>query len=233
MKRYCFIGLVLFISLLLSCKMKSSYFVKPFFDLHNKYVGDSIFVNGAISKIIFKDTTYEIDSIVFYRYSDLPAVIKSIKTFKKGKNIFENIEFYKTGRIKKYSFIDEDDSNYYYERLYHESGVLVKINGKIFFQGFIIDTTSKGSVMKIGSQIEYRIFYPNPPDCKTRIYIKNDDGTCYDVFRKSEFLDYLQTVFSTNSELGNFKVTVALDQDDKSMDTTITYQKSLIFKVVP
>ena len=94
----------------------------------------------------------------------------------------------------------------------HENGVLIKINGYLFFQGFIIDTTSKNLDIKKGSTINYRIYYPNPPDCISSIYIKNDDGSTYDVFKKSSFLNFLQTTYQDNSTIGTYKINIMLEQ---------------------
>jgi hypothetical protein len=233
MKKYYFIITITFVNLLLSCNDEAGYVSRPIFDIHKKYIGDSIFVNHAIMKIIFIDTSYEIDSIVFSRYDNSSKSLKSIKTFKGGNNIFENIDYYENGNIKQYSFIDEDNGNYYYERQYHDSGPLIKIRGNIFFQGYIVDTVSKNLDVKVGSTVDYRIYYPNPPDCNVKIYIKNEDGTVYDVFGKSNFLNFMQTVYKDNNKLGNFKVTVLLELKDNSMDTTINYSHSFVYKVIP
>ena len=159
--------------------------------------------------------------------------MKSLKTFKGGKNIFENIDYYENGNIKKYSFIDEDNSNYYYERLYHSSGALMKINGYLFFQGYIIDTVSKNLDIKKGTIMSYRIYYPNPPDCSAKIYIANDDGKLYDVFKKSNFINFLQTVYQDNNEIGTFKVNILLELKENNLDTIARYTHGLLYTVKP
>lgn len=229
-----FIAAISFFTILFySCKEQDKYIKKPFYDLAKKHIGDSVFINGVVRKILFIDTTYEIDSIIFNRYSNANHNLRSIQTFKGGKYVFENIEYHENGNIKKYSFFDEDNPNYYYERLYYDNGVLVKITGHLFFQGFIVDTASKNLDIKKGSTIDYRIYYPNPPDCISRIYIKNDDGSIYDVFKKSSFLNFLQTTYQDNNTVGTYKVNIMLEQKDKSMDTTIMYNSSVIFNVIP
>ena len=216
----------------IACKEKKKYSKKPFYDLQKKYLGDSIFLNGAIKKIAFIDTSYEIDSIVFNWYTNQSNTLKSVLTYKNGKNIFENIEYHENGNIKKYSFNDEDNPNYYYERFYNHDGVLEKIKGYLFFQGFIIDTTSKDQNIKKGSTINYRIYYPNPPDCISSLYIKNNDGTIYNVFKKSTFINFLQTVYQDNNTVGTYKTNIVLEQKNKNIDTVISYNNEFIFKVV-
>lgn len=218
--------------MLLSCRQKERYIQSPFYDMNKKQIGDSIFLNDSITKIVFIDTTYEIDSIIFNRYPTSMRNLRSIQTFKRGRKIFENIEYYQNGNIQKYLFIDEENPNYYYERLYQVNGSLIKISGYLFFQGFIIDTASNSLAVKKGSTISYRIYYPNPPDCISRIYVKNDDGSIFDVFKKSPFLNFLQTVSQSNSSLGTFKVNITLEQHDKSLDTTVFYNKAVIYKVI-
>ena len=232
MKKYnCieFASIILFI--FFSCNKKNEQTKAPFYDSNMKHIGDSIFDNKILSKINFTDTTYEIDSIVFKTNKGFKNRLVSINTYKNGKLIFENIEFYENGNIKKYLFIDEDNSNYYYERLYNKEGKFSTSAGCLFFQGYIIDSSSKSMDIRKGTTITYRIYYPNPPDCKTDIYIKNDDGSVYDVFNKSKFINFLQTVAQDNNELGTFKVNVQLKQ--KSDDTIIFYSKDVIFNVIP
>ena len=223
---------ILFLTFLFACKEKDRYTKKPFYNSHKQYVGDSIFINDYINKIVFIDSSYDIDSVVFNWYVNTHK-IKSMQTFRGGKNVYENKEYYENGNIKKYLFIDEDSSNYYYERLYNLNGHLEKVIGYLFFQGYIIDTTSKNIDIKKGATIQYLIYYPNPPDCATRIFIKSDDGTIYDVFSKSNFLDFLQTVYQDIPRAGTYKVNVALEQKDLSRDTIINYSKAAIFNVVP
>jgi hypothetical protein len=230
MNKYYF-AIVLSTTLFASCKEEIRYGKVPFFDSCKKYIGDSIFENSRLVRLTFIDTSYEIDSIVFSRYNNSSNTLKSVHTYKKGKPVFENIEYYQNGVVKKYSFIDEDNPNYYYERLYHDNGALIKINGYLFFQGFIVDTASKNLNIKVGSTINYRIYYPNPPDCVSHIYIKNDDGSMYDVFKKSIFMNFLQTTYQDNSTEGVYKVNVMLEQKDKSMDTTVYYNRPFIYQV--
>lgn len=232
MKNNFFTKLLLFIALFTSCGKENSYFTKPFFDAKGKHIGDSVFIDNVVNKIVFIDSSYILDSIVFSRYNNPSNSLKSIESYNDGKRIFENIDYYENGNIKKYSFIDEDNSNYFYERLYHSSGALLKVNGYLFFQGYIIDTASKNSDIKKGSTINYRIYYPNPPDCNVKVYIKNDDGTVYNVFSKSKFLNFLQTAYQDNNELGTYKANIFIELKENSIDTIVRYNHEFIYKVV-
>jgi hypothetical protein len=217
--------------LLESCK--ENYTQKSFFDTKGNYLGDSIFVNNRIMKIVFTDSSFEIDSIVFRRYNNTKHSLQSKNTFKKNKTIFENINYYENGNIAQYLFINDDNENDYYERLYSDDGIIRYTKGYPFFKGFIIDTVSpKGMDIKRGVTICYRIYYANPPDCETKIYIKYDDGAIYDVFKKSKVVDFLQTVYQDNDEIGIYKVNVFLELKEKNTDTTLKYNKDVIFRVI-
>lgn len=230
MKHY-FIVIISFV-VFVSCKSGKNDFIKPFFDFQNKHIGDSIFVKDSIKKIVFIDSSYIIDSIVFNRYDNPKRSLKSLRTFKDGRTIFENIDYYENGIIEKYSFIDEDDSTYLYERLYHNSGLLLKVNGNLFFQGYTTNINTQNLEVKKNSTIDYKIFYPNPPDCTVNLYLKADNGSLYQVFKKSHFLNFLQTGSNNANEIGTFKVNVLLVLKEHSIDTTVHYNHELIYKVV-
>ena len=206
---------------------------KPFYDSKGAHVGDSLFINKLIKKIIFIDTSYTIDSIIFNRYENSENTLKNIRTFRKEKNIFENIDYFENGNIKKYSFIDEDNKNYFYERLYNDSGKIKSINGYLFFQGYVTNINTENLEIKKGQSIDYKIYYPNPPDCNVKIYIKYDDGTKFNVFKKSPFINFLQTVSNDNTELGTYKVNILLELMGKNKnDSIIQYNHELFYKVV-
>jgi hypothetical protein len=57
-----------------ACDGKKLDFEKPLFDSDGKHIGDSCFLGGMIRKIVFVDTTYSIDSVVFSRYDRLKMV---------------------------------------------------------------------------------------------------------------------------------------------------------------
>jgi hypothetical protein len=217
---------------ILSCNGTPTYFSKPIFDSDQKHIGDSIFSDNLIEKIIFTDSTYEIDSVVFSRYNNAARTIKAINTFMGGKVVFENNEYFENGNIKKYKFIDEDNSHCFYERLYNVNGKLMKSRGYLFFQGYIVDTVHPGIKIKKGTTIAYRIYYPNPPDCYSKVYITDETGVKYDVFKKSNFINFLQTVKQDNDEVGFYKATILLEMIDKSADTTMRFKQDAILEVV-
>lgn len=224
--------ILLFLSfIILSCETKNIVSKKPFFDSKGNYVGDSIFLNDLIDKITFADSTYIIDSIVFKRYADYKKHIQSIYTFKGGKNIFENIEYYTNGNMRKYAFIDEDNESYFYQRNYDTSGKLIDHIGEIFFQGYIEGINSETLEVKRNTTIKYNIFYPNPPDCVNEIYIKDNDKK-HKVFKKSKVLGFLQYVYQDNDKLGNFTVDVGLEIRERGHDSVSYFNKPLFFKVV-
>ena len=221
-----------FCIVLISCNERKTYLKKPFVDSKGKYIGDSFFVNNLIRKIVFVDSSYFIDSIVFNRYENFAKTLKDIRTFRMGKNIFENIDYFENGNIKKYSFIDEDNKDYFYERNYDNTGRLSSTKGYLFFQGYITNINTDNLEVRKGVSIDYKIYYPNPPDCKVNLYIKYDDGTKHDVFKKSKFLNFLQTVYQDNNELGTFKTNILLELKDKNTDSILRYNNELIYKVV-
>jgi hypothetical protein len=222
---------IILISLLIfGCKAKSLVHYVPILDSKNKLIGDSIFDNNVLTQIIFIDSTYIIDSIVYERFRN--GVLKSIQTYRAGKNIFENILFYENGNIKKYRFIDDDNPNYYYERSYNSDGIFEKSQGNPFYQGYIIDTTSTSLKIKKGNAITYLIFYPHPPDCKTTLYVKYSDSVKYNVFKKSPFLNFLSTVSQDNDSVGTFRTNILLEIIDRA-GISSQYEHSVIFDVVP
>jgi hypothetical protein len=231
MFKYTFIIVLTFVAFF-SCKDRDAYVKKPFFDTHKKYIGDSVFIDKAISRIVFIDSTYGIDSVVFKRYNNDRNSLKSVQTFKNGKIIFENINYFRNGNIRDYSFIDDDNENDLYKRLYDSSGHLLNIIGHLFFQGYITDVNTKTLEIKKGTSINYKIYYPNPPDCDVNLYVQYDDSTKFKVFKKSAFLNFLQTTSNDNDEPGTYKVNILLElkEKDNSIDR---YSNQLFYKVMP
>lgn len=227
-----FVGRKFFIFFLLfifSCK-ESVNEQKPLYNPSGKHIGDSILRNNKLAAIVFSDSKYEIDSILF-KYNKKKLVKQ--ETLKAGKKVFENIEYYDNGSIKRYTFLDEDNSSFYYERIYDSSGNLISDNNNLFFQGFIVDNiNTAGTDIRKGTTIEYRVYFPNPPDCTTNLYIKNDDGTIYNVFKKATFVNFLQTVRQDNDELGTFKVNILMEQRDNKTNKVRQYEHAVIFDVI-
>jgi hypothetical protein len=217
-----------------SCNNTTEGLSKPFFDPYGKKVGDSVFYDNLIQKIVFTDSTYEIDSVVFSRYDNQAKSLKSVNTFMDGKHVFENVDYYSNGKIARYKFIDEEKSNYFYERWYRRNGAFLESRGYVFFQGYIIDTTLiQDEKSRTGTSTLYRIFYPNPPDCIASMYVLDEDtGEKWSVFGKSRFLNFLQETWRDNRDTGFFKGTMLLELYDKIADTTIKHSQRVIFEVV-
>lgn len=230
-----FYRVILFSILLIfgSCEEQVRITTKPIIDYEKKHIGDSIFYNDKIKKIVFYDSTYIIDSLV-YSYGDpYMTVLASLNTYKAGKKIFENVEYYGNGNVRNYKFICEGNPNHYYERRYSLKGDLRKVNGYFFFQGYLETIPKQDSDIKRGTLLKYKIFYPNPPDCTSRMFIKNDDSTEYDVFSKVGFINFLQIASSDNNEVGIFKINVALVSKENKTKKTETCERSFFIKVVP
>jgi hypothetical protein len=86
--------------------------------------------------------------------------------------------------------------------------------------------------LKKGEQIDYKIYYPNPPDCKTKLYIKYDDGKLFDVFKKSTFMNFLQTTSNDNDQIGTYKVNILLEIKGNNEDSAVDYNRVLFYKVI-
>lgn len=216
-----------------TCTSETKNFQKPFLNDTGQYIGDSIFTNGLLSKLCFVNNSYEIDSIVFKRYENSSKSIKSKETFSKGEKVFENIEYYENSIVKRYSFINDENKNFFYERNYDNNGNLLSIKGYPFFKGFIVDSVSQDKNIKKGATIQYRIYHPNPPYCLPQVYIKNDDGSVYNVFKKSKYIPFLNIVYQDNNDTGVYKVNVVLDLKEKDNTQNLNqYQRALIFRVV-
>lgn len=219
--------------MLFGCSDKEKIHQNAFYDNNGAHIGDSIYVGGLIQKVIMRDTAYFIDSIVFDRYKNARNTLKSIYTYKAGRQVLQNIDYYENRRIKKYAFIDEDQPSYRYERLYSEEGIVQKVRGYLFFQGFVSNVSDSGIDVKLGTDVQYKIYYPNPPDCKVELFVEQDDGALYNVFRKSKYIDFLQTVANRNNSLGVYESSIHLHLKDPKVDTIAKYNHSFIFKVVP
>lgn len=221
---------IIIFQVFISCNSNEDFIFKPILNSENIKIGDSIFSNGQIKKLVFNDSFYFIDSIVFERYRN--KNIKSFRTFKNGKKIFENIEYYSNGKINKYFFIDEDNNDIFYERDYNTLGKLENTKGEIFFQGYIDDIINENTLeVKKGNILKLQIFYPNVPDCNVKLYIKYDDGRVYNVFAKSKYLDFLQHTSWDNNEIGIYKLNVWMDIIEKDSSLIRQYNNTLIYKV--
>jgi hypothetical protein len=212
-----------------SCDFNDSRIDRAFFDVNGSKLGDSIMQGGILNKLVFTDLSCDIDSIVYTYYDN--GKLASYKTYKKGKPVFQNLEYYENGNIKKFSFIDEDRESYYYERQYFESGLLKSISGKPFYQCYLHDTIDNNPNFVKGSEITYRIFAPTPPDCESKVYIYDSLTSEKLQLRRNKSIGYLFEVIQDADDTGYFKVDINLELKDKSMDTVYTYKNNIIFNI--
>jgi len=187
------------IALLASCTEKIGNSRTEIFNSDGKHIGDSIFVDGNLTKIDFLDSSLILDSIIFTWWEN--KNIKSKYAFKEGKKVFENVDFYENGKMKTYSFVDEQNPNFYYERNYNLDGSFLKERGKLFFQGYIEGLDFGKLEVKQNTDVRISIFYPNPPDCKTFLYVMLENGEKGDVFHENEIINFLKKVSVGNTKM--------------------------------
>ena len=226
---YSYLLLIVIPIFFLTCKfrhVKNELLVKHIYGLNKSFLGDSIFKGDLLLKVVFIDSSFGIDSITYARYPD--NTLKSISTFKNGLPVFERIEFYNNGNIKKYEFIDIE-SKYSYERDYNENGVLDSALGKPFFSCILAGIN--GRTVQHDSLLSAYLYAPIPPNVETRIYTKFDDSTEEDFDRRP----YLKNLFRESlraTKVGNQEWDIHMKFYDKDMDTTYDISTPLIFKVV-
>jgi hypothetical protein len=215
-----------------ACKSNGKFVVKTFSDASGKPIGDSVFLNGILQKIIFNDSAFYIDSIVFKRYDR--ENVRSINTYMNGRQVFQNIDYYESGEIKTYSFLDEQKSDYYYKRNYNINGDVISEQGTLFFQGYLSEIDAKTLVVKKGKDMNIKIFFPNPPDCKAFLYVNLDDNKKADVFSQNQYITFLKSVSVSNNNKIEGKIWTLIDvwlelQKDKD---TLYYNKPIYYKIV-
>ena len=179
----------------------------PIFDDQNKHIADSLIVDGNLEKILFLDSSYHIDSIIFSRFQN--GKTNSIETFYKGLPVFENIYFYKNGAICRYKFYSSTCKDCFYERFYDIKGTLKEKIGNIFFNSYVVNYENNIINTVKGETITYRIFFPTPPDCQSIISLIGKDNNLYDVFNTS-FLKYLKVTYNDNKFSGNYETRIKL-----------------------
>ena len=194
--------IVVTLLVLLSCNNRNITSISHITDNQGNILGDSIFLNGLLSKIVFKDSFFIIDSIV-YQYWD-NDYLRSIYTYKDGKNIFENIEFDNDDRYKSYRFISINDTCIH-EREYGIYEQLIELKGPFFFNLFISGLNFDDNTISEEDRLGLKLFLPDPPYCEVKPYIINDEGRKNYVFEKNEHLNYLYTAsfgFNDSIEYG-------------------------------
>lgn len=224
------------VELLASCRQRNIIEKKPILNSNNLHIGDSIFENNLLSKIVFTDSSLTLDSIVYTRWTSNSKNIKTIKSFVYGKQAYENIDYYENGNIKTYQFLDFSCKNCFYKRDYDSLGNLISVNGNHIFECNIDKINLKTLTIKKGMTINIQLFYANPPDCKTFTYVKFADNEKKDVFHQSKLVSFLKTVavdnnsYNTNKEWSEIEIGVEVkDNKTNKIDTS---SKSLLYKVV-
>ena len=223
--------------LAIACNSKELIVRKPILDKNRIKIGDSIFNNKNLVKIIFTDTTLIVDSIVYKRFNISTNKIKSISTFIKGKRVFENIEYHENGKIKEYRFIDEDSDTYFYSRIYDTSGHFLDKQGKLFFQIYLHDTSNlEGLAIKEGSNLFINVFYPNPPDLKSFLFVRFSDNKKIDVFSENKIMNCLKSVYTENTlkdkSVNWREINIGLELSEVDGNIIDTFGKKVFYKVV-
>ncbi len=213
--------------LFFSCKpAKSKCTIRHIYTSSNTILGDSIFWDGKLSKVIFSDTIFGIDSIVYVWNSN--GRLASVTNLKNGLPIFERVNYFDNGHIKKYEFIDLT-SKFSYERDYNISGKIDTILGKPFFS-CILRGMYSGNVPQ-DSLLRAYLYAPIPPNVETKIYTRFDDGSQEDFDRRR----YLTNLFREDIRArgdGNKRWDIHMKFYDKDKDTIIDISAPLIFKIL-
>src|SRR3954451_6416440 len=102
---------LLLITSFVACRQSNVIETRPIYSDKKSHIGDTIIVNRLLTKIIFRDTSLIVDSIVYTRFSNSTKNIKSINTYVEGKKAFENIEYNENGSLDSYEFLDPDCEN--------------------------------------------------------------------------------------------------------------------------
>jgi hypothetical protein len=210
--------------------------IKPIVNSKNIHIGDSILKDGFLERVVFSDTTLLLDSIVYTRFNNNERTLKAVNSFRNGKKTLENIEYYENGNLKAYRFIDSESPNCFYERLYDEAGKRIATNGKAFFQGNVNEIDADSLSVKVGTTISIKIFYPNPPDSKTFLYVHFDEEGKKDVFHPAPSIPFLKTVKVDNNDYDPKvqwrSIDVGLEIKDTLNNQIDSVRQSLIYKVI-
>ncbi len=213
-----------------SCKRTDNLRYKAFYNSENKKIGDSVFLNKMLTKVIFIDKAYFIDSIVYKRYNN--DSLKSVNTFRKGKIVFENKEYYENGKVKDYFFIDEDNPKASFQASYNQSGICNRVVGAAFFQIYYTGV-NKDATVKLNTQVRLNAFFPNPPNAIIKVFIRNEDGSIYDnIFSQNKHIIFLKQTSWDNTDLGYYKIDVCLDITINCSDKSLQFHDPLTFQVV-
>lgn len=218
----------------LACRQRNVIETRPIFNDKKSHIGDSIIINSLLTKIVFSDTSLIIDSIVYTRFPNSTKSIKTINTYIKGKKAFENIEYNENGKLNSYQFLDPDCENCSYKRDYDNFGNLISSYGNYLFQCNVDKINLEDLSIKKGTTITLKLFYANPPDCKTFTYVRFAGNQKTDVFHQHKQIRFLKTVAVDNDydEKKNWRqIDIGVEvKDDKSKKNDTT-SKSLFYNV--
>jgi len=78
--------------------------------------------------------------------------------------VFENISYYKSGKINEYKFYDPRGTLRFF-RSYNKEGVIIEESGD-----FLSHDQIESSVLQIGDSIKIKIFIANPPNTSFTVY---------------------------------------------------------------
>ncbi len=218
----------------LACRQRDVIETRPIFSDKKLHIGDSIVVNRLLTKIVFRDTSLIIDSIVYLRFQNSSKSIKAINSYVKGKKAFENIEYNENGKLKSYKFLDPGCENCFYKRDYDNSGNLISSSGNYLFQCTVDKINLEDLSIKNGTTIILRLFYANPPDCKTFTYVRSEGNQKTDVFYQHKQIGFLKTVSVDNDydEKKNWRqIDIGIEVKDEKSNKIDTASKSLFYKV--
>lgn len=215
-----------------SCKINDRIEIRSFSNKNGDVIGDSVFLNDVLQKVVFKDTSLMIDSVVYEWFEN--KSLKSVYTYIEGKKVFENKDYYENGTIKKYSFLDDKCPNCFYTRNYDSKGLLINELGELFFQGYLTEINPETLEIKNGTDMDVKIFFPSPPDYKAFLYVDLDNNIKGDVFFQDKYVGFLKTVsVDIDKELGDkvwSEIDVCLELQGER--DTLFYRKPIFYKVV-
>lgn len=224
-----------FLCLLICCFGCNSTIQRPIISEAGLRLGDSIFVNHQLVKVIFSDSTLYIDSMVYERDKSYENKLKSIHTYMNGKKVFENISYYKNGNPKEYLFIDDNSESYFYKVMYDTDGNVINQEGVLFFQGYVDKINPKTLEVKDdGKRMEIKVFYPKPPRCITSLSVRMEDNQFYKVFQPNKYIPFLQQVWVDTKAGGKewSEIDIWLELQHEGVDTDLHYNKPLFFRIV-
>ena len=156
-------------------------------------IGDSIVVNGKLSKLIFNKYSKidDVDSIVYNR--DRSGRLLEQNSFYQGIPAFERIIYdNKTGNIKKYIFQNPHCDTCVFVREYDEYGFPLRDSGKLFFMTRVDNKINPATLEVIddGEKMHIWHYYPKPPGSFTSLYVLFENEKFY-AFHQNEVIPYM------------------------------------------